>query len=167
VRVTNRKWVWFFVLVGTLTVLGAGWAVWSNLNQQLTPEKLAAVRARWEAQGPRDYDLDYEIKREANPDPAPRAGDRYTVRVRDGKVESVLTADGKPPRPGEFEFGGMDDLFDRIEQRLRADRQPGAPRAFFVVTLRDDRLHYVRSVMTTRERLELNVTLKPITASPP
>jgi hypothetical protein len=165
--VTNRKWVWFFVVVGTLTVLGAGWAVWSNLNQQLTPEKLAAVRARWETDGPRDYDLEYEIKREANPDPAPRTGERYTVRVRDGRVESVVTADGGWPKAGEFEFGSMDDLFDRIEQRLRADRQPGAPRVFCVVTSHGDKLHYVRSVMTTRERLEVTVTLRPLTVSSP
>ena len=78
---------------------------------------LAAARAIWQDKGPRDYALNYEIKRDDNPDPAPRTGDKYTVRVKGGKVESVTDPDGHAPRLGDFEFGSMDDLFDRIAAR--------------------------------------------------
>jgi len=156
----SKKWVWFFLLLAALAVTGVTIEIWSNLSQQLTLEKLAAAHDVWRAKGPRDYYLDYEVKREDNPDPAPHAGEKYTVRVTDGK--------GQPPRPGEF--GSMDDLFDEIERRLRADREPGSPRAFVKATFDagDGHIvHYVHSVMKTRERLEVTVTLRPITASAP
>jgi hypothetical protein len=154
----SKRWIWFFIVVGALGAAGVTVEIWSNLAQQLTPEKLAAARARWQERGPRDYDLDYEIKREDNPDPAPRTGEKHTVRVREGKAQ----------QPDEF--GSMDDLFERIEQQLRADRQPDRPRAFVKATFdpADGHIvHYVHSVMKTRERLEITVTLRPVTASVP
>ncbi len=156
-----KRWVWFFLVLGTLAVAGLSIEVWSNLEQQLTLEKLAAARALWTEKGPRDYFLDYEVKRDDEPDPAPRTGEKYTIRVEDGKAET-------PPRSGEF--GSMDDLFDWIEDRLRADRESDGPRPFVKGTFSPDDgrvLHYVRSVMRTRERIEITVTLRPVTASPP
>src|SRR5215475_7288229 len=85
----NRKWIWFFVLLGTLAAAGVATEIWFNLHQQLTPEKLASAHARWRENGPRDYALEYAVKREYNPEPAPRTGDNYTVLVKGGKVESV------------------------------------------------------------------------------
>jgi hypothetical protein len=154
-----KRWIWFFVVIATLAAAGLATEIWSNLSQQLTPEKLAAARAVWQEKGPRDYVLNYDVKRDENPDPV-RGGDRYTVRVTDGK--------GTPARAGEF--GSMDDLFDRIDAQLRADREPGSPRAFVKATFDPDNghvIHYVHSVMKTRQRLEVTVTLRPITASPP
>jgi len=128
--------------------------IWSNLSQQLTPEKLAEARAVWKQKGPRDYDLDYEIKREDNPDPAPRTGEKVTVRVENGQAQGPLTT----------EFGSMDDLFDYIEQRLRSDRESNGSRPFVKATFDHEDghiVHYVRSVAKTRERLEITVTLRP------
>src|SRR3954447_10166847 len=117
----SKRWVWFFLVLATLAAAGIVIEVWSNHNQQLTPEKLAVARALWTEKGPRDYTLDYEVKRDDEPDPVPRAGEKFTVRVKDGKAET-------PPRPDEF--GSMDDLFDWMEGRLRADREPDGPRPF-------------------------------------
>jgi len=159
----SRRWVWFFLFLAVVPATLLGVEIWFNLHQQLTPEKLAEARARWDENGPRDYVLDYEVKREYNPEPASRNPDRYTVRVKDRKVESVTGADGRPPKPGEFEFGSMDDLFDRIERQLRADREAGGPRPFVTATFdrQDGHIaHYVHSVSTTRERLEVTVTLR-------
>jgi hypothetical protein len=153
----SNRWVWFFLVLGTLVVAGVSIEIWSNEKQQLTPEKLAQARALWREKGPRDYVLEYEVKRDDTPDPAPRTGEKSTVRVKDGKAEAA-------PRPGQF--GSMDDLFDWIEGRLAADREAGGPRPFVKVTFdpHDGHvLHYVHSVMRTRERLEVTVTL---TASP-
>ncbi|HEX5272767.1 MAG TPA: hypothetical protein VFW33_19855 [Gemmataceae bacterium] len=152
-----RKWVWFFLLLGTLAAAGIVIEVWSNVQQQLTPEKLAVARALWAQNGPRDYELDYEVKRDETPDPSPRVGEKYTVRVKDGKAE---------PRPSG-EFGGMDELFDWIADRLARDAADHT-RPFVKGTFdRHDGhvLHYVRSVMTTRERVEITVTLRPLTSS--
>jgi hypothetical protein len=169
-RSGNRLWVWFFIVVGTLAVAAVATEIWSNERQQLTAEKLAAARAFWQEKGPHDYALKYEIKRDDDPDPAPRAGEKYMVLVRGGKVESVADSDGRAPRLGDFEFGTMDDLFDRIAERLRADRESGGPRPFVKATFdpADGHvIHYVHSVMRTRERLEVTVTLRPLTASSP
>jgi hypothetical protein len=146
-------------VLGTLAVVGVVIEVWSNRQQQLTPEKLALARALWAEKGPRDYELDYEIKRDETPDPSPSVGQKYTVRVRDGKVET----------PPAGEFGAMDDLFDWIDARLRADREADGPRPFVKATFdpHDGHvLHYVRSVMRTRERIEISVTLRPLISPP-
>ncbi len=166
----STRWVWFFVLVGTLAVAAVATEIWFNERQQLTPEKLAAARAVWQEKGPRDYALDYDIKRDYDPDPAPRNGEKYTVRVKVGQVESVADADGRAPRLGDFEFGSMDDLFDRIAERLRADRESGGPRPFVKASFSPADghvIHYVHSVMKTHQRLEVTVTLRPLTASSP
>src|SRR5262249_55205741 len=113
---------------------------------------------------------EYEVLRDPNPEPAPRTGEKYSVRVRDGKVESVTGPDGKPPRPGEFEFGSMDDLFDRIDNRLRADRETGGPRPFVKADFDPPAGPVpppVHSVRRPRERLETRVNLPPLTPSPP
>ena len=159
-----KRWLWFFVFLATVPVVLLGVEIWFNLNQQLTPEKLAAARARWDANGPRNYVLEYEVKREYNPEPAPRNPDKYTVRVKDKKVEAVTGADGQPPKPGDFDFGSMDDLFEFIDRQLRADRESDGRRPFVTATFdrRDGPIaHYVHSVSTTRERLEVTVTLRP------
>jgi hypothetical protein len=166
----SRKWVWFFLFLGVVPAALVSVEIWFNLHQQLTPERLAAARARWDETRPRDYLLDYAIKHDYNPDPVQAAPDKYAVRVQDGRVEAVTRPDGRPPPPGEFEFGSMDDLFDRIAQRLRADREAGQRRAFVKADFdpRDGHVtHYVHSVSSTRERLEVTVTLRPLTASPP
>jgi len=159
----SRRWVWFFLFLAIVPAALIGVEIWFNLNQQLTPEKLAAARARWDENGPRDYVLEYEVKREYNPEPASRNPDKYTVRVKDRKVEEVTAADGKPPEPGEFDFGSMDDLFDRIARQLQADKESGGRRPFVTATFdkHDGHIaHYVHSVSTTRERLEVTVTLR-------
>src|SRR5947209_14709906 len=62
----SRRWVWFFLFLAVVPASLLGVEIWFNLHQQLTPEKLAAARARWDKNGPRDYVLDYEVKREYN-----------------------------------------------------------------------------------------------------
>jgi hypothetical protein len=166
----QRRWVWFFLFLAVVPAALLSVEIWFNLHQQLTPERLAAARARWDQKGSRDYVLDYAIKRDYDPDPVQRAPEKYTVRVKGRKVEAVTGADSGPPPAGAFEFGIMDDLFDRIDQRLRADRETGAPRAFVKADFdpRDGHItHYVHSVSRTRERLEVTVTLRPLTASSP
>jgi hypothetical protein len=151
----SRRWVWFFLLVGVLGAAGVSVEIWSNLTQQLTPEQLAGARRRWRDKGPRDYVLEYAVKREYNPDPAGRAPVTYTVHVKDGKVESATA--------GEREFGSMDDLFDKIERQLDADIAAGGKRNFIRADFDRTDGHvtfYRRSVMATHELLEVVVQLR-------
>jgi hypothetical protein len=65
-------------------------------------------------------------------------------------------------KPGDHEMDSMDGLFAVIARKLQADSEPGKPRAFVTATFdpTDGHIvHYVRSVMQTRERLEISVEL--------
>jgi len=166
----SRRWIWFFLLLGALAVGLLSLEIGFNLYQQLTPAKLAEARERWNANGPRDYTAEYAIKREYNPDPVQGAPQKYTVRVREGQVESVTGPDGKAPPPGEFEFGSMNDLFGFIERQLQVDQHSDSGRPFVKADFdpRDGHIsHYVHSVSKTRERLEVSVQLRAVTASSP
>jgi hypothetical protein len=161
---TSRSWIWFFAILIILTVGGITWEVWYNLHQQLKPEQFSEARELWRERGPRDYTLNYKIKLGYNPDPTGALEVEYTVEVRNSKAATVV---GLPYSQrlnrGEYEFDTMDSLFDHIEKQMRADAEPGKPQPFVQATFDDDDghvIHYVHSVMRTRERLEVSVKLK-------
>jgi hypothetical protein len=159
----GHRWVWFFVFLGVLTAGGIAANVWYNWQQQLTPEELSAARKLWDEKGPRDYQLEYEIKRETNPDLAGAATEAYTVSVRDRKAVAT-TVDGRPLKPGDYDFDSMDSLFGIMDQQLHADADPAKPLPFVIARFdaRDGHvLRYVHSVARTRERLEVRVKLTP------
>jgi len=166
---SKYRWVWYFLVLGLLTAGGILVNTWYNLRQQLTLEQLEAARQLWFKNGPRHYRLEYTIKTEVNPDPSGVAPERYSVEVRDGKIMAVFGPDNKvlgPDKlePCDHEFDSMDSLFAAIEKQLRADADPARPRAFVKATFdgRDGHImHYVHSVMRTRERLEVKVELTP------
>jgi hypothetical protein len=160
----SHRWIWYFVVLGVLTAGGITANTWYNLRQQLTLEQLDAARRLWNEKGPRNYRLDYTIKRDVNPDPAGTVPVTYTVQVRDGKVESIAGSAGHSGRSDDYEFGSMDSLFAAIEKRLCADADSAQPRAFVKASFdgRDGHvMHYVHSVMQTRERLEVTIELTP------
>ena len=163
-KARSRAWVWFFAILAGLCTVGITAEVWFNLNQQLSPERLEAARRTWRENGPRDYVLEYAVKREYNPDPAGRTPEKYTVEVRDGQVVSVRGDGGKKVQAGEFEFGSMEDLFAAVGRRLAEDRAAEGRRPFVKATFQKATggiVHYVRSVMRTRERLEVSVQVQP------
>jgi hypothetical protein len=159
---TNWRWIWFFVLLAVLATSGVAYEVWYNLHQQLKPQNVAAARRLWDEEGPRDYVLNYQVKWEYNPEPATSEPDRYTVVVHGGKVKSVTPEEGGPLPSKEHVLGTMAELFDFIDEQMRADTEPGQPRAFVKATFDPNDghvVHYVHSVMRTRERLEISVRL--------
>lgn len=151
----SRGWVWFFVLLAVLTVTSIAVQLWFNLQQQLTPEHLAAARALWKAKGPSDYDLEYTKKGSAT--------GYFRVQVRGGKVVSAAM-DGQPLEARLYSFYDMPGLFDDIERFLDLDRSPGSRRTFTKATFDPEDghlLHYIRSVTSTRQRVEISVRLVP------
>jgi hypothetical protein len=156
----NRAWVWYFVVLALLTVTAIAVPVWYNLSQQLSREELDRAEARWEANRPADYDLEYTQK---GGEPA-----AFLVQVRGHQVRSV-SASGRPLPPGSYPFDDMTTLFRFIRARLEEDRQPGNPRTFTVATFSAADGHvvrYVRNVGTRRERLEITVQLHRVPAAP-
>lgn len=82
----SRAWLGYFVALITLGVTAILAPVIYNNSIQLRPEQIAAARQLWQQAGPRDYEIDYRVKRYY---PDPRA-DEYRVVVRDGRAVRVF-----------------------------------------------------------------------------
>jgi hypothetical protein len=149
----GRRWIPFFVVLGILAVVGVALPIVYNLNQQLRPAQLAEARARWKEQGLRNYDLEYSLTLDRDPQP-----ERNVVLVRDGRVvfavrdgevvqvepdlgflvgpavRAVVTEGGPAP--------SVDAIFEQIQEVLSGD--PEAGRRNLAVAVFDPRLGYPR-----------------------
>jgi hypothetical protein len=160
---TNRNWIWFFVALVVLGVaaVSINWAY--NARRQLTMDELQKNEDLWDKAGPADYDLaiDKTIQSSAAGQPIQ---DRIEVKVRKKKVVDG-TINGRPLERRLWSEYDMDGWFGFVEQFLKLDEAPGAPRTFRAAEF-DPRtgqlLHYTRSVSTTRERQELTLKLAPV-----
>jgi hypothetical protein len=153
-----RGWVWFFVVLGTVTAAAVTAAVSYNLYQQLTLGRLAAARQLWREKGPTGYEVDYLLKREDGSE------QRFRTKVEDGQVVSVTRNGSRRLEAGRYPFASMDELFNYIERKLQTDSEAGGSRVFATAVFdRNDGhvLRYVRSVRSPRERLEVIVNLHP------
>jgi hypothetical protein len=153
----SRAWIWFFAVLAILSVAAIALNLGFNLSQQLSEEELVKNRQLWEEKRPADYDVTYAQKG-ASPE-------QLVVHVRHGRVRSV-TSEGRPLEPGSCPFTDMDSLFRTVANYLEQDRQPGSRRTFTSAGFaREDGhiVHYVRSVWSTRERIEITVELHPVT----
>lgn len=158
-RPSRRKvgWVWFFVILTVLTVTGIVLQLWFNLSQQATPERLMEARRLWDAHGVSDYTLEYLILEKS------KDAETYTVKVVQGQVDSAVTGNGRRLKPGEIPFRSVDALFDRAHEWLDASRQPGSPSTYVAAAfdpIDGHPVRLVRSVRSTRERVEITVALR-------
>jgi Family of unknown function (DUF6174) len=159
----SYRWVWYFVVLGVLTIAACTILVWYNLRQQLKKEDLQAAHALWNKNRPLDYDLTYTKRGSAS--------GNFFVKVRGGKVVDVtldgreITQNDKPLDPSRYSRYDMDALMDDIETFLEEDAEPGRPRTYTVATFDPTDGHlirYVRRVMGSSERIEINVQLRKL-----
>jgi hypothetical protein len=149
----RRGWAWYFVALALLTLTAVGVQVWYNVRQQLTPEQLAAAEARWRDRGPRDYDFEYSTHKV-------ESIETFRVEVRDGKAVAVVMNNDQRLEPWQYRYHTMEALFGFIEDFLKKDAEPGSPRTFATAVFDPEDghlIHYVRSVMSRRERQEIRV----------
>jgi hypothetical protein len=148
----NRRWIAFFLILGLLAASAAVIEVWYNLRQQITEADLNAARELWRAKGPSDYDMEYTFKTVDNTD-------EYQIQVR-AKHAVSARRNGQPVDARQLRYCTMPYLFEIVQDYLHQDSQAEAPRTFAVATFdgTDGHLiHYVRSVMSKRERQEITV----------
>jgi hypothetical protein len=168
-RPRNRNWIWFFLTLLGLTLLAGGILIWYNFSQQLTPEQLEAARRLWEKTDLRDYDMEYTRKIGAD-----QQVDQFEVRVRHGKVASVVMNRREQLPARLYRYHDMNGLFDAIEEFQKKDRQPGSRRVFTRALFDPDDGHltwYVRRVVgsqegveiAVKERVEITVKLQRVT----
>ncbi|MBI3821630.1 MAG: hypothetical protein HY289_03010 [Planctomycetes bacterium] len=160
----NHAWIYFFVFIFFASVGVAGTMIWFNLSIQLKPEQFEAAQQLWSETGPKSYDMIYT--KQLN-DAA--KVDKFEVKVRDGKVTEVRM-NGKPlvkESPDDQDpriHHSMDQLFRHIERFMDIDRKPDAKKVY-VTAIFDDKhgglRKYIRRVMGTNTRIEMNVTIEP------
>jgi len=121
-RKKSYAWAWFLGLLVVASLSAAALMIQYNLSLQLKPERLDAEREKWKAHGPKSYRLTYT--QEVN-----GQGERFQVKVRDGKVEEVLR-DGRPLELEQLPYYSMDRLFAHVEKFLALDQQPGQPKTY-------------------------------------
>ncbi len=154
------RWVWFFLLLGTLAAIGLTIPIVYNLGLQLTQAQIDAARRLWREHGPKNYDMDYAEKI----DPI---GSQfyYRVKVRGGVVV-FFSCNGtvEPVNPGgDYQAHSVDGLFNEIEAAVKADAEKGGRRNYVTATFDkiDGHPHrYIRRESGTRNRIEWNV--KPL-----
>lgn len=150
----NSGWIWYFVIVFGLAVLGTVWLGVFNLKLQLTQQQLTAARDKWDARKPADYDLVYTIKNDDD-----SQGPEYSIRVRGGKLVHVLE-DGVALYAERAAQHTMDAIFELVQKNLDADSQPGAEKVYVRARFHEGNgavLEYVRRIMGTHQRLEISV----------
>ena len=157
--------------------------IWYNLRLQLKPEDVASARKRWQEKGLRDYDLELMRRenREGRGGHHEEIADEYRVKVRGGKVTSILSrtqgillvdeavglAVGPSirvqPPPDDLPPLTVEQLFDEIEANLKRDAEAAGKRnyamASFVMKEEGYPSHYVHRIAGTKQRVEWNVRL--------
>lgn len=162
-RPAKKGWMWFFLILAVLGAVAIGLPLLYNLSQQLTEEKLKAARTLWEENGPADYTVLYEIRRQSESDgEADRpAAETFIVKVIGGHVISVSRKD----EPSAATKGySVDALFDLIEHDLHTDNHSGGAKTYLHAQFdkKDGHpIHYVRRILGTRERIEWIIKLTP------
>jgi hypothetical protein len=149
----NRGWLWFFLITFGLAAAASITLIAYNLRQQLKAEDLEHAWALWKQKAPADYDLKYTVDRTDN------STETYEVQVRHGRTVS-LSRNGQPQESRLYSQYGMDGLFGWADNFLRQDSKPDRPRVYCraVFDPKDGHIWwYVRRVMGTNERLEINV----------
>jgi hypothetical protein len=123
---------------------------------QLKSEMLEKAQAVWNEKGPKDYLLAYTINTTSK---AGTGETHYLVKVKDGKAYEAKV-DGIEQAPERMVWYGMPKLFYYIEKFLEEDAEPGKPRTYTraVFDPKTGALErFVRSVMSTGDRVEINV----------
>jgi hypothetical protein len=159
----SRGWLWFFVVLALLTAAAISVQLWYNPTVPLTPALLAEAETKWKQRGPRDYDMDYTIKK-------PESTERFRVQVRDGKAVSVKMNDNLAVESRIYPYHTMPALYEFIGEFMQQDAAPGGPRIFTNVLfdpVDGHLIHYVRSVASKRERVEIIVRLTAVPTNPP
>jgi hypothetical protein len=164
-RPKNYGWAYFFAFIIVASVGVAGFMIWFNLSIQLKPDQLEAATKLWKEKGPKNYDMTYT--KQLNDD---TRVDKFEVKVRGGKVEEVRM-NGRPlVRQSEdagdpLPYHSMDRLLSDIERNMDIDQKAGAPKVYVTAVFEPENgalRKYIRRVMGSKTRVEINVTLKPV-----
>ncbi len=155
-----RSWIWFFIVVSLLCATAITILIVYNLSQLLTLKEAEAGLAKWRENGPNNYVMYFEVRRNggtAEPAELTEPGE-YLVRVEQEEVKFV-SRDGVALPPKTYQYFSMESIYeDLILQNLHEDKKEGAPSTFTrgIFHHKDGHVQwYVRRISGTRNRVEL------------
>jgi hypothetical protein len=180
----RNLWIYFFAVLAALGVVAVVVPIYYNRSMQLKEEDVIQARKLWEVKGPRDYDLEL-MRREhrlVSGSDVEEIADEYRVKVRDGRVTSVVSkARGDllvdetvglalgpvirvEPPPDDLPPLTVEDFFKEIEARIQSDRSSASGRknyamASFVMKEDGHPTRYVHRVAGSKQRIEWNAKL--------
>jgi hypothetical protein len=163
----NFIWIYFFAFLVVASVSVTVFMIQFNLSIQLKPEELEAAHTLWKLKGPKSYDMIYT--EQLNNDDHKTV---FVVKVRLGEVTEVLM-NGKPVEPTKVDgkvvdprpYHSMDGKFRDIERFMDLDQKKDAPRVYVIAVFDPETgavLKYIRRVMGTTQRVELNVKVEAV-----
>jgi hypothetical protein len=150
------RWRLFFLVLIILGSVAVTVPIVYNLSLQLKPEQIEAARQRWQANGPRDYDLDISSRLNDQ-----EKADEFHVCVRDGKVTKAWCNNQKL-NDAEKDRHTVERMLDYISATLRRDAESGGKRNYAMADFDSRDGHprrYVHRVATTKEREEWIIKL--------
>lgn len=104
-----------WIVIGLLLGLLAGLLFFRRTAGDLTTERLAHARARWEEAGPASYVLELELSGSLE--------DRRRIQVEDGEVVAMTTSDVPVP-DHTWSYWSVEGLFVFLEQELQNAADP-------------------------------------------
>lgn len=160
-------WIGYFVFLLVTSIGVTVFMIQFNRNIQLKPEQLEAAHNLWKAKGPKSYNMIYTKKLGAS-----EHGDRFVVKVRNGHVDEVkmndkalvaTVIDGQKHDPRIYH--SMDNIYRDVMKFMDMDQKPGATKVYVVANVDEKTgalLRYIRRVMGSTDRIELNIALEPV-----
>jgi hypothetical protein len=159
----NNIWIYYFAFLFVASVGVAVFMIDFNRGLQLKPQELEASHELWREKGPKSYDMVY-AKQIIVDGPTTT----FAVKVRAGKVEEVLM-NGKPLEAGKDNdprlYHSMDSIFRDLGRFMDIDQKKDAPKVYVTAIFNQQTgavQKYIRYVMGTTQRVELNVKVEPL-----
>jgi hypothetical protein len=150
------RWRLFFLVLILLGSIAVTVPIIYNLSLQLKPEQVEAARKRWQANGPRDYDL--EIAARLNDH---EKADEFHVCVRGGKVTEAW-CNSEKLADAEMARHTVEGMLDHIATTLRQDTESCGKRNYAMADFDSRDGHpcrYVHRVAGSKEREEWIIKL--------
>ncbi len=156
----KKTWIYYFVVLAVLGTLAIVIPILYNLSLQLTPEQVREAKEKWNRKGPSDYDLRQEVKIDMQ-----KKADIYEAKVRDGVIIEAK-CNGREISKSEVNVLTVPEFFELIERGLELDQVPDQ-RKNYAVAYFEKHLgypaRYIRRKRGSKERLEINMKVTPIT----
>jgi hypothetical protein len=148
-------WILYFAFLIVASVGVTIFMIMFNLWIQLTPEQVEAAKKVWKEKGPAEYKLIYTTRIDDSDKTT-----MYAVTVKAGKVTDVKKNGKDFEEQAAWPEHSMEALLGMMAANLAEDAKPDKPRVYTIGRFDDKTgalLYYVRRVMGSRERIEIEV----------